>query len=88
MKKAVPMCGYGYPFFWLRGGDLYLTIRGGASPPLPPPFAHGWLGGLQGKARQKPLAAEGQEASYRWGKLHCTNCQRLNSPPGAGSKSV
>ncbi len=28
---------YGYPFFCHRGGDLFLTLRGGASPPFPPP---------------------------------------------------
>ncbi len=27
----------GYPFFWCRGGDLFLTLRGVHPPPFPPP---------------------------------------------------
>ncbi len=32
----------GYPFFGCWGGDVFLPIRGGASPPLPHPLAHVW----------------------------------------------
>ncbi len=54
VEKTMDFFCYGYPIFCHRGGDLFLTLRGGASPPFPPPLP---------MCGYDPEAGEGEEGA-------------------------